>query len=424
MKNSAHLTHHLRAIVVVLALLLPLMPLHSAQAQSFSVLYNFTGGRDGSSPNAGLTIGAGGNFYGTTTYGGITSGSVCNPIGCGGVFKLKHQGSGWVLTPLYQFTGGTDGAFPAARVIIGPDGTLYGTTVSGGNNLGIDSGGVVYRLQPPPHAGGMVIQPWIERVVYAFSAYNGDGAQPYYGDLLFDQAGSIYGTTFTGGIECGDATWCGTVYKLTPNGSGWTETILYAFPQLGVAFPQAGVIFDASGNLYGTTTDSQGAVFQLTPSGGGWAEHTIHTFSGADGSTSIGGLLRDPAGNLYGGTATGGTNGAGVAYQLTSSGGGWTENVIYNFTGISYGPVSSLVRDAAGNLYGTTCEDGTNRAGSVFKLTPSGSQWIETDLHVFTGGSDGSCPWGSLAIDANGVIYGTTTLGGTHNAGVIFQITP
>jgi uncharacterized repeat protein (TIGR03803 family) len=405
--------------VIALSVSLALIALQSAHAQEFTVLHTFTGGGDGSSPYAGLTMDASGNFYGTTIYGGITSGSVCHPLGCGVVFRLARQGTGWVLTPIYQFTGGGDGAYPAARVMIAPDGTLYGTTAAGGTS----QGGVVFRLQPPARTGGRVFSPWSETVVYGFPAYYGDGAQPYYGDLLFDHAGNIYGTTFTGGFECGDAAWCGTVYKLSNSGGVWTETMLYAFPTLGIASPQAGVIADTAGNLYSTTTDGQGAVFQLTTSAGGWSEQTLHEFfGGTDGSMSIGGLVRDPAGNLYGGTAEGGTNGAGVIYELTPSGGGWSEQVIYNFTGIAFGPVSALVRDTAGSLYGTTCEGGSHGFGSVFKLTQSGDQWNETDLHDFTGGDDGGCPWGGVVLDAQGNVYGTSLGGGTSPKGVIFQI--
>ena len=395
-----------------------------AQAQTFRVLHNFTGGGDGYVSYAGLTMDAAGNLYGTTIYGGVTGG-ICGSLGCGGVFKMTHTGGSWILNSIYTFSGGSDGAFPAARVIIGRDGAFYGTTVFGGSASGNGGGGVVFRLQPPPHVPARVVSPWTETVLYQFASYYGDGEEPYYGDLLFDQAGSIYGTTFIGGYECGDAAYCGTVYKLTRNGGAWTETILYAFPQLGVAFPQAGVIFDQAGNLYGTTTDSGGAVFQLTPSGSGWTENTIHEFfGGMDGSMSIGGLIRDPSGNLYGGTASGGTNDAGTVYELTPSGAGWTENVIYSFTGIAYGPVSALVRDPAGNLYGTTCEGGSHRNGSVFKLTPAGGAWTETDLYVFTGGNDGSCPWGSVTIDAAGNLYGTTAGGGAYGGGVVFEITP
>jgi uncharacterized repeat protein (TIGR03803 family) len=122
---------------------------------------------------------------------------------------------------------------------------------------------------------------------------------------------------------------------------------------------------------------------------------------------------------------SGGTNGAGVVYEITPTGGGWNESVIYNFVGpADSGSAAALIRDSAGNLYGTTCGGGANHNGSVFKLTPSGGGWTETDLYAFTGGNDGSCPWGSVIRDADGNIYGTTAYGGTHGAGVVWEITP
>lgn len=105
------------------------------------------------------------------------------------------------------------------------------------------------------------------------------------------------------------------------------------------------------------------------------------------------------------------------------SGGGWTESTIYNLTN-GGGSQASLVRDAAGNLYGTACEGGIHNDGSVFKLSPSGGGWTETDLYDFSGGSDGSCPLGNVILDGNGVIYGTTLGGGTDGQGVVFSITP
>src|SRR5664279_376191 len=104
-----------------------------AEGQTFRMLYVFTGGADGSDPTAGLTIDAAGNLYGTTQSGGT---GVCQSnywgTGCGTVFRLSKQPSGWVLTTLYDFQGGSDGMYPVARVAFGPDGSLYGTTSQGG----------------------------------------------------------------------------------------------------------------------------------------------------------------------------------------------------------------------------------------------------------------------------------------------------
>jgi hypothetical protein len=113
-------------VALALALLLALAAI-PAQAQTFNVLHSFTG-PDGANPLAGLTIDRAGNLYGTTWAGGTAS---CYfKFGCGTVFKMKHAGSGWVLTPLYSFSGG-DGLGPEDRVIFGPDGTLYGETTYG-----------------------------------------------------------------------------------------------------------------------------------------------------------------------------------------------------------------------------------------------------------------------------------------------------
>ena len=120
-----------RALTIAFVLIMATM--QAAQASTFNVIYNFTGGSDGTSPYAGLTIDGTGALYGTALSGGT---------GHGTVFKLANTGSGWVFTTLYTFAGGNDGASPRSRVIIGPDGGLYGETFAGG---GTGCGGVGLR---------------------------------------------------------------------------------------------------------------------------------------------------------------------------------------------------------------------------------------------------------------------------------------
>ena len=175
----------------------------SAQAQTYQVIYNFTGGQDGAYPEAGLTE-RGGKLYGTAYQGGS--------FNRGTVFKLAPNGSGWVFSTLYSFTGHADGSAPIARVVFGRDGTLYGTTEFGGHNCGVGCG-TVFHLRPPATFCRTVLCPWTETVLYQFSGF-GDGANPGYGDLTFDQAGNIYGTTFFGGVNAQ-----GVVYELTPSGA-------------------------------------------------------------------------------------------------------------------------------------------------------------------------------------------------------------
>ena len=151
----------------------------------------------------------------------------------------------------------------------------------------------------------------------------------------------------------------------------------------------------------------------------------LYNFQGLnDGQNPVGGVILDGAGNVYGGTFDGGVNGGGTVYELSPSAGGWTFTTLYSFTGGYGGPYNKLTFDAKGNLYGATEGEGAHGSGSVFKLTRANGTWTLTDLYDFTGGTDGGVPYGSLAVDAKGNIFGTASLGGSKNQGVVFEITP
>ncbi len=408
------------ALVIAFVLMVVANP--AAQAQTFSVLHTFSGGGDGANPHAGLIMDAGGSLYGTAYSGGL---------GFGTVFKLKRSGSGWVVNSLYSFAGGNDGANPVARVALGPGGFLYGTTYGNGTFFG-----TIFKLGPPPNACVSAICPGTETVLDSFSGYPDSGEYPNYGDLIFDQAGNIYGAAINGGVND-----CGLAYELTPSGSGWTLELLYSFgsatglrqydnchPPDGT-YPYGGMVFDGAGNLYGTTsqggTAAYGTIYELTyGAGSGWTESLLHSFDNTNGSYPYAGLIFDQSGNLYGATSHT-PNGGGLVFELTPSNGGWTYNVLYRFTGgPECGPHSNLVMDAAGNLYGTTYCDGAHNVGSVFELTNTGSGWTMTDLHDFTGGSDGAYPISNVIFDPSGNLYGTASAGGTQGNGVVWKITP
>lgn len=391
----------------------------SAQAQTFTVLHAFTGGNDGGGPSATLTPDAAGNFYGTASYGGAQS--------MGTVFKLTNKPSGWSLTTLYNFTGGADGGQPQSSVIFGPDGRLYGNTYVGGNPVCTGGCGTVYSLEPQTRACATTNCPWQETTLYQFlDTYDGE-AFPW-GNLSFDPTGNIYGTTIAAG---------GIVYKLTPGLRGWTYEITHSFVYGGEAYrPYAGVMSDAAGNLFGTTygggepncyrMQDCGTVFELSPVGTSWALKILHDFNGIDGGIPIGGLIADRLGNLYG------ANSIGVIYMMTPIGGSWSFTTLGTvqggcqsfILGPSCGPWDTLAMGADGSLYGTAFASGAYEYGSVFKLTPSNGSWIYTDLHDFTDGSDGGYPIAGVTLKANGNLYGATTTGGTYGAGVVFEITP
>jgi len=409
------------AMAIVFALTVVLT--QAAQAQTFKVIYAFTGGADGAWPYAGLTMDRVGNLYGTTQNGGKVgcgSGS-----GCGTVFKLSHKGSGWVFTPLYTFQAGSDGAVPTARVIFGPDGNLYGTTSVGGAGYG-----TVFKLQPSPVACKTALCPWTETVLYRFTG-GSDGGSPQNGDLLFDQSGIIYGTTQLGGSYG-----LGVVFSLTPSKGAWTESVLYDFTGGNDGqHPFSGVISDNFGNLYGTASyggsGGGGTVYELLRSGSGWQEKTLYSFPTQESGYAygpVGGLIFDRSGNLYGTTVTNsfGEGPSGTVYELTPSNGNWT---ITHVAGLieqrdGEGPVASLVMDAAGNLYGAYTPSALYEPGAVFKVP---SDWYPIYLGGFSA-DNGDMPYGSVILDASGNIYGTASVGGLGQGyegfGTVWEITP
>jgi uncharacterized repeat protein (TIGR03803 family) len=406
--SSSATTKRLKESLYALAFVCTLVVLASqpSWAQMFTVLHTFTSGGDGEGPG-GLIL-RGDNLYGAATAGGLN--------GSGNVFKLTHAGSGWLLNPLYQFSRINGDLGPDGAIVFGPDGSLYGAVGT------LNGYGAIFKLQPPPSACQSALCYWKESELYHF-ADAPDGHQPN-GNLLFDAAGNIYGTTETGG-----AFGFGTVFKLTRSGSSWTETVLYSF--MGGSDgnqPQDGVVMDSAGNLYGTTRSGGesncsggcGTVFELSPSGGGWTEQVIYQFRGPpNGYEPWVGLTIDSSGKLYGSTYAGGNGGGGTVFELSLSGGTWNFNVIYNIVGNGRGPRSRLTVDAAGNLYGTFLFPPT-----LFKLSPSGGGWRYTDLHNFSSSDDGTYPGGNLAIDSQGNVYGTCSSGGQDLYGTAWELTP
>ena len=433
MYREAKKDHRFVAIAVTLVTILVAVLTQPVQAQTYSVIHNFTGGSDGGAPRAGVTLDRSGNLYGTTAAGGYTGGKCTGPglHGCGTVYELKHKNSAWLLNPLYTFMGAyEDGAAPYARVVFGLNGGLYGTTPFGGppdeDCAGLGCG-IVFKLQPSATACKTALCPWTESILYFFNASLGEGGNPFYGDVVFDPAGNIYATLFDRIPSFG------MVFGLIQSNGSWNLDYVYPFPGDGNEgdSPTSGVIFDPEGNLYGTTSrggppggnEGYGVIYELTPSGSSWTENILYLFqNGNDGAYPYGGVIRDQAGNLYGTTLQSGTGGGGTVWELSPSGAGWTLTTLYSFSGTA-GSFASLTTDSAGNLYGTTNLDGAYGHGNVFKLTHSGGNWSYTALHDFTGGSDGGQPYGQVTLDANGNVYGTASTGGTSGNGVAWEIT-
>jgi len=369
------------ALTIAVMLLFGVVTTHSAQAQTFKTLYNFTGSSDGGYPYASLIGDSAGNLYGTTAIGG-TSGN-------GTVYKLSKSGK---ETVLYSFTGGSDGGTPLFGLTRDTAGNIYGTTELGG-----DSGvGTVFELSKSGK----------ETVLHSFTGGT-DGCYPV-GGLLRDTSGNWYGTA----EECG-ASGVGTLFKISKNG---TFTVLSGFGGApDGAYPAFTTpLIDKAGNLWGVTEEggvyNSGTVYELSKSG---KMNVIYSFQGGttDGCDVFGTPIMDKRGNLYGTANACGPSHVGIVWKVSKKG---KETILHSFAaGQSDGsePIGGVITDSKGNLYGTTYQGGSANLGTAYRLSKNGTITL---LHTFTG-SDGDYLYSGLIRDSAGSLYGTTLYGGTGN---------
>ncbi len=269
-----------------------------------------------------------------------------------------------------------------------------------------------------------------------------------------DGSGALYGTTeFGGNGSCFRG--CGTVFKLTPSGGAYVESILYTFQGPSAkdgAGPAAGVVADARGALYGTTEyrgngAGDGTAFKLSPSGSKYVETILHRFKGdRDGTSPFGGLTMEANGTLFGTTllgggasacgqnASGGFVGCGTVFELKPLGANYRERILYRFqSGTDGATPGSAPIFVEGILYGTAATGGGNPScggapinpgcGSVYKLAPRNADYTFGLIHTFTGmRSDGANPFGGLVAEGHR-FCGSTQYGGEQNQGTVFSLT-
>ncbi len=280
--------------------------------------------------------------------------------------------------------------------------------------------------------------------LYTFTG-GANGANPE-GQLVADKNGNFYGVTFDGGIvgtSCLNG--CGTVFELTPDGSGgWSQTVLYSFTTNETGHGPVNLVMDTHGNLLGATLgggQSQntlcgsggcGTVFELSPGANGWSERVIHSFQGfpSDGQYPAGNILIDASGNLYGTTTLGGIGtqaqcygeGCGMVWELSPQADGhWKETFVHNFLGLTYGQYpNGLTMDATGSLYGATEYGGYLQRGTVYKLSPTKNRWIGGVIFRLSGDL-GYFPHGIVALDRQGNIFLSAEEG---TAGNIVEVSP
>ena len=329
----------------------------------FKVLHTFTelsapsyeGGTnsDGANPQAGLFL-SGQILYGTTENGGTNGNGTVFFLRTDGLYFTNLHNFTTLSAPYYQGGTNSDGANPAAGLILLAN-TLYGTALYGGTN----GNGTVFAL----NANGTGFT-----VLHTFTN-NPDGANPA-GGLISSGYETLYGTAGGGG-NGGD----GTVFTLNTDGTGFTN--LYRFTAFSSQYfnnidgenPYGGLVL--SGNtLYGTThsggTNNAGTVFAVTTNGTGFT--VLHGFTGnSDGANPYAGLVLSGS-TLFGTAGNGGTSYDGTVFAVDTNGTGFS--IPHTFTGPppdGYSPHAGLI--SSGNtLYGTA-GGGTNSTGMVFSLT-------------------------------------------------------
>lgn len=434
---------------LLLAVLLLLATCHLGLTQpQYKVLYRFLGSpNDGYGPGGDLVSDNVGNLYGVTTEGGTT--------GHGTIFELSpSSGGGWVETVLYNFCANQqclDGIFPMAGLMRDAAGNLYGTAYGGGNQpcpYWAGGCGTVFELSPPARPGTA----WTQTVLYNFcsSEVDGvclDGAFPQ-GRLIHDAAGNLYGAASiggSGGAAGASGRLGGVVFELQYSRGAWKEGVLYNFCSLGQGencpdgnTPIAGVTFDTFGNLLGTTefggsesSQGGGTIYKLSPSASGWVESVTYAAMSPYnyGANPVAVISLDADGNLYSTAATGGPGGLGgngSVFKLNPSG---KKGRSLIFTGSNgAGPVAGLLISARSRaVYGTTELGGSNNAGVIFSAAVDGKETVLYSFCSEPNCSDGSSPVGGLIEDRSGNLYGTTELGGINEGGpggVVFEITP
>jgi len=395
-----------------------------AQAQDYNIdiLHAFTGLPDGVGPNP-LIRDAQGNLYGTTASGGIL-GCPKGVGGCGMVYKVAKDGH---YTILYKFKGGSsDGGFPGSGVTRDAAGNLFGTT-EGVNG----SPSTIYEIKK--NGGEKILR-------YLGNANFADGAAANSAPIL-DSNGNLFGNTSYGGdSSCGfNGNGCGVVYEVQANGA---FRVLYTFTSLaGGIEPVGSPVVNSQGDLFGTaglggdlTCDHPngcGAVYELDHAG---KYRILHKFTGkSDGAFPVC-VTDDGAGNLVGVTGAGGDLscyppfGCGTIFRIDNTG---KFKTLYEFTPFTENNNghSCLVRDSKGNLYGTNSLGGTHNAGYLAVLHTAGEYTV---LYNFAGenSTQGGVPLG-VVLGTNGEFFGVTALGGDLSCGIenagcgtVFKLTP
>ncbi len=307
---------------------------------------------------------------------------------------------------------GGNGRAPYGTLIADANGNLFGTSFYNGA-LGY---GTVFEI---PYSAG-TYGPMQTLVSFG----NTNGANPF-SSLAIDASGNLFGTTQNGG-----GSFKGTVFEIPKSGAGYGSLqSLASFNGTNGSQPAGNLAIDASGNLFGTASSggsgSNGVVFELPKSGAGYGSlQTLANFNLTNGATPYGGVTIDAAGNLFGTTSSGGSASGGTVFEVPKSGAGYgsLQTLTNLTTTIGKNPLASVAIDASGNLFGTTSTGGTNNLGTVFELPNSGASYGSPVVLASLSNGIGAQGYGGVIIDANGSLFGTAYSGGAQGVGAVFEI--
>ena len=365
----------------------------AVQAQTFQSFHSFNG-TDGANPYTTLVQGVDGALYGTTIDGGANA--------SGNIITVSPGGS---VTSIYSFCSQQnclDGEDPTGGLAVGPDGALYGTASEGGSPNGY---GTIFKIT---RQGELT-------TLHTF--LGSDGAAPY-GTMALGRDGNFYGTANVGGRSGG-----GVFFRITPDG---TYTPLYTFcMQSGCPDgqnPVGPIILGSDGSFYGTAHSGSnsacnsgcGTVFKITPNG---TLTTLHAFNGTDGSYPYGGVVEGLDGNFYGTSGAGGTDNQGTVFTVTPGG---QLTTLHSFDNVDGGGPYAMMLGSDGNFYGTTSAGGGgfHQFGTLFEITPDGSF---TSLHIFNGKA-GAALYSGMMQATNGTFVGGTYFGGAFQNGTLYSL--
>jgi uncharacterized repeat protein (TIGR03803 family) len=362
------------------------------------VLHSFAG-PDGETPAAPLVQGTDGFLYGVAAHGGDFAGLA--PDGGGTVFRTTASGS---FTTLHVFNG-IDGSVPTG-IVQGRDGAFYGTTAYGGQpgtSSLLPGTGTIYRMDTAGNLAVLFVFPGGER-----------GYRP--GPVMQGLDGALYGTAVGGSSLY--SRFPGIVYRFDPATGDYR--ILHTFVISDGRDPTGKLFQAGDGFLYGTTNEggawNSGVVYKVSPSGN---FAIVHTFDTNEGSQPKAGVFQASDGFFYGTLELGGYGGR--IFRMDAAG---SLTVLYSFgpySSAGWRPVTNPIEGRDGRFYGTTPRGGTSAAGSygvVYQLTRAGSLSV---LHSFSG-PDGIQPSAPLLQASDGLLYGSTIVGGATGLGTLFKI--